>query len=107
VGIRPEDMEDASLVQDAPADRRIRVAVDLRESLGSDVVVHFTLPARRAITDEVREALEVEETAEEAHAEVLARLSPRTRAEKGSQVELVVDTSRLHVFDPVDGSGIY
>ncbi len=42
LGIRPEDMEDASLVADAPAERRITSTVELREALGSDVVVHFT-----------------------------------------------------------------
>jgi multiple sugar transport system ATP-binding protein len=36
VGVRPEDMEDASLLPDAPADRRIRSGVVLRESLGAD-----------------------------------------------------------------------
>ncbi|HWI05327.1 MAG TPA: sn-glycerol-3-phosphate ABC transporter ATP-binding protein UgpC, partial [Acidimicrobiales bacterium] len=42
VGIRPEDMEDAALVADAPADRRLPAMVELREALGSDVVIHFT-----------------------------------------------------------------
>ena len=42
VGIRPEDMEDAALVTGAPADRRIPATVELREALGSDVVIHFT-----------------------------------------------------------------
>ena len=41
LGIRPEDMEDAALVSDAPAERRITSTVELREALGSDVVVHF------------------------------------------------------------------
>ena len=41
VGIRPEDIEDASLVPEAPEDRRIQTTVDLRESLGADVVVPF------------------------------------------------------------------
>src|SRR4051794_4336145 len=35
LGIRPEDMEDASLVSDAPAEHRLSVCVDLREALGS------------------------------------------------------------------------
>ena len=41
MGIRPEDMEDASLVADAPAERRVSSAVMLREALGADVLVHF------------------------------------------------------------------
>src|SRR5436190_5718865 len=35
VGVRPEEMEDASLEPDAPADRRLKTTVDLREDMGS------------------------------------------------------------------------
>ena len=38
---------------------------------------------------------------------MLARLNPRSVAAKGDPIELVVDTHRLHFFDPDDGSGIY
>ena len=116
VGIRPEDMEDASLVTDAPAERRITSTVELREALGSDVVVHFKMDAPQAMTEDVRElatdvgaeALEhVQQQAERGQANVVARLNPRTRVGKGDRIELVVDTGRLHFFDPDDGSGIY
>jgi multiple sugar transport system ATP-binding protein len=116
LGIRPEDMEDASLVSDAPSERRISSTVELREALGSDVVVHITVAARPAMTEDARElavdvgaeALEqVEQRAEGGQSEVVARLNPRTSVRKGDRVELVVDTRRLHFFDADDGSGIY
>jgi multiple sugar transport system ATP-binding protein len=37
----------------------------------------------------------------------VARLNPRTHVQQGEHVELVVDTTRLHFFDPRTGSGIY
>jgi multiple sugar transport system ATP-binding protein len=116
LGIRPEDMEDASLVPDAPDDRRIRSKVELREALGSDVVVHFTIAAPPAITEDTkelaadvgREALEaVEQRGKGGESNVLARLNPRTRVQTGDEVELVVDTNRLHFFDPDTGTAIY
>jgi multiple sugar transport system ATP-binding protein len=116
LGIRPEDMEDAALVAEAPAERRISATVELREALGSDVVIHFTLAAPPALGDDVRElavdvgteALEtVERTAARGESSVVARLNPRTRVQQGDRVELVVDTMRLHFFDPDDGAGIY
>jgi len=116
LGIRPEDMEDATLVSDAPAERRIRSRVELREALGSDVVVHFTVQAPPAMTDDVRElafdvgaeALEhVEQKVAGGESSLVARLNPRTHVGKGDEVELVVDTHRLHFFDPDDGRGIY
>jgi multiple sugar transport system ATP-binding protein len=116
VGIRPEDMEDATLVADAPPERRIRSTVELREALGSDVVVHFRIAAPPAITEDVKElasdvgaeALEaVEKHAEGGHTNVLARLNPRTAVQTGDALELVVDTHRLHFFDPHTSAGIY
>jgi multiple sugar transport system ATP-binding protein len=116
LGIRPEDMEDASLVTDWPAERRLPVTVDLHEALGSDVVIHFTIDAPQAITEDVRElavdvgqeALEhVQRLAEGGTSTVVARLNPRTRARPGDTIELAVTTTRLHFFDPDDGSGIY
>jgi len=116
VGIRPEDMEDASLVTDAPSERRISSTVELREALGSDVVVHFPLDAPAPTTEDAldlaadvgQEAITgVEDAAETARSNVLARLNPRTQADKGDAIELVVDTHRLHFFDPETGLGIY
>jgi multiple sugar transport system ATP-binding protein len=116
LGIRPEDMEDASLVADAPAGHRFRAEVELREALGSDVIVHFIVAARPAVTEDVKElavdvgveALQkVQDHAERGRTNVVARLNPRTQAQKGDTIELVVDTSRLHFFDVDDGTGIY
>jgi multiple sugar transport system ATP-binding protein len=115
VGLRPEDIEDASLVPEAPEDRRIHTVVDLRESLGADVVVHFTVNAPAVITEDTKELardvghdklLGVEQR-EADHSEFLARLSPRTTATKGQPIELVVDVTRLHFFDPQTGLAIY
>src|SRR5690348_17219624 len=41
LGLRPEDLEDASLEPDSPRDRRLRGVVELREALGSELMVHF------------------------------------------------------------------
>ncbi|MGZ5305767.1 MAG: ABC transporter ATP-binding protein [Actinomycetota bacterium] len=115
VGLRPEDIEDASLVPDAQEDRRIISVVDLRESLGADVVVHFTVQAPAVITEDPKELardvghdrLEAVERRAIDHSEFLARLSPRTTARKGQPIELVVDVTRLHFFDPETGLAIY
>jgi multiple sugar transport system ATP-binding protein len=121
LGIRPEDMEDASLASDAPTDRRIASTVDLREALGSDVLVHLLVDAPPAVTEDVKELvgdidpempdqlhkIAASPDAEATTTNVVARLNPRTRAHTGDRIELVVDVGRLHFFDPDDGSGIY
>ena len=56
LGIRPESLEDAALAGgESP---RLRGRAELREALGSDVLVHFSVDARPAVTDDVRELAE-------------------------------------------------
>jgi multiple sugar transport system ATP-binding protein len=116
LGIRPEDMEDASLVPEAPADHRIRAGVILREALGADVLAHFMVQAPVVLTEDVKElahdvgaeAVEaVERGAQAGESEFMARLNPRTRATQGQEIELVVDVNRMHYFDADTGRGIY
>jgi multiple sugar transport system ATP-binding protein len=112
-GIRPEDIEDAAIHGDARADRRLRTRVDLREALGSEVLVHFSIDAPPVLTEDTRElardagAAELDEDAHEGRSTFVARLSPRSEARLRDQIELVVDTSRMHFFDPDTGQGIY
>jgi multiple sugar transport system ATP-binding protein len=116
LGIRPEDMEDASLVGEDDHGARIASTIDLREALGSDVVVHVGIDAPPAMTDDMKElasdvgqeALEqVQQQAAGGRTTLVARLNPRSTANKGEPIELVVDTSRLHFFNPTDDTAIY
>ncbi|MGH2686556.1 MAG: ABC transporter ATP-binding protein, partial [Actinomycetota bacterium] len=114
VGIRPEDMDDVSLVSGTPNGRRISTTVDLREALGSEVLVHFTVQAPPVVTEDTRElAADVGTEAltslerRDATSTFVARLDPSTKAREGESVELVIDTSRAHFFDPETGLGIY
>jgi multiple sugar transport system ATP-binding protein len=117
VGIRPEELEDAALVPDAPQDRRLEGRVELRESLGSEIVAHMVIHAREAVTEDVRElAADIGEEpqgssrvvgAEEDEATVVGRFSARSEVREGEPVHVVVDTERLHFFDPETSLGIY
>jgi multiple sugar transport system ATP-binding protein len=116
VGIRPEDMDDASLVGDSPPGRRMAATIDLRESLGSSVMVHFTVNAPVVLTEDTKElagdvgaeALEsLHQRAKEASSTFVAQLDPQTNVRERDRAELEVDTARLHFFDPETGLGIY
>ncbi|HYJ60145.1 MAG TPA: sn-glycerol-3-phosphate ABC transporter ATP-binding protein UgpC [Actinomycetota bacterium] len=102
LGIRPEDIEDASLGS-APSGRRMPVTVDLVEALGSELLVHFDAGAPVVITDDDRE---MAEGLEEVATAFVGRLDPRSRARQGDTVELAIDTARVHVFDPATGDAI-
>jgi multiple sugar transport system ATP-binding protein len=114
LGIRPEDLEDATLESDAPGDRRLRGKVELREALGSEIMVHFTVDAPPALTEDVRElaqdvgderAAQQEEGAGETT--MVGRFGARSQVKQGDSADVVVDTRALHFFDPDTGLGIY
>ena len=111
LGIRPESLEEASLARDAPATRRLHGRVELREALGSELMVHFAIPhAQLADTEETKELAResaVEGGLETAGALVVGRLGPHAQVEEGADVEVAVDTRSLHFFDPDTGLGIY
>ena len=111
LGIRPEDIEDAQIETDAPNDRRFRTAVDLREALGSEVLVHFSVAEAPVLTEDTKElardmGVHDTQTHQATTSTFVARLDPRTRAQERESIELVVDTARLHFFDPQTGLGI-
>jgi multiple sugar transport system ATP-binding protein len=111
VGIRPEDMEDAALGDGAPADQRLRGQATLREALGSEIMMHFDVPAQAAATEEIRELAAdagIDALAsDEPHTPMVGRFSPRSQAGAGQPIEVAVDVRGLHFFDPDTGLGIY
>jgi multiple sugar transport system ATP-binding protein len=114
LGIRPEELEDAELEPDTPADRRLRGTVELRESLGAEVMVHIRIDAKPAVTEDVRElaqdtdAIAVSSLDEgTSETTIVGRFGPRSRVREGEVAEIAVDTRTLHFFDPESGLGIY
>ena len=116
LGIRPEAIEDAELALEAPDDRCFSAVVDLRETVGSEVFVYFSVEAPPVLTEDAKELAsdrgtemlqKLEEEASEERTTFVARLHARTRARDGQRVRLFVDTRALHFFDPETGNGIY
>ena len=85
-GIRPEHLEDASLL---PADTRdggtITAPVDVVEHLGSELLVYMTAGGKS----------------------IVARLDPRSQAHTGATVTLHVDTDHIHLFDTDTGEAFF
>jgi multiple sugar transport system ATP-binding protein len=115
LGIRPEDLEDVKLETDTPDDRRLQGEVALTEALGAEIMVHLTVDARPALTEDVRELAkdvgsdlaEEERAAEAGETTIVGRFGARSRVKVGDRAEVAVDTRALHFFDPETGLGIY
>jgi multiple sugar transport system ATP-binding protein len=116
LGIRPEDLEDAAIAKEVPADRRLHGKVELIEALGSEIMAHFTIDAPPALTEDVKELAQdvgderaVREAAEgsKQHTTIVGRFDSRAEVKEGEIAEVAVDTRGLHFFDPETGLGIY
>jgi multiple sugar transport system ATP-binding protein len=111
LGIRPEAIEEASIAGDDRPEHHLKGQVELREALGSELVVHFTLPEGRvAQTEETKELARessVEGGLESEGALLVGRFGARAHVTEGEPVKVSVDTTTLHFFDPDTGLGIY
>jgi multiple sugar transport system ATP-binding protein len=114
LGIRPEDIEDASVVHESHEDRRLSVVCDIREDMGSEVYVHFNVKGEPVTSKEVVEASVVDEIEDETARRAaerargvgvpfVARLDRMTGAREQKELAVEVDVSRLHFFDPESG----
>jgi multiple sugar transport system ATP-binding protein len=111
IGFRPEDLEDAALLAEPDESRILSSTADLVEAMGSDVLAHFGIDAPPVVTDDTRELARHagQELSSEpgGRSDLIARLSPRTAVKEGDPLRVVVDTSRLHVFDPGTGLSVW
>jgi multiple sugar transport system ATP-binding protein len=116
LGVRPENLEDATIATEMPTDQRLRGKLMLREALGSEIIAHFEIEAPPVITADTRELAEDVGTAHhfEAHAKnqsttskLVGRFNARTQVREGQTIEIAVDTRALHFFDVDTGLGIY
>jgi multiple sugar transport system ATP-binding protein len=114
LGIRPEDLEDHQLAGETAHGGTLRGKVTLREALGAEILIHFSVDAPPAFTADVRELAEdvgdadrAEAHAGESTAVIVGRFGARSRVRPGEQVDVAVDTRQLHFFDLDTGLGIY
>ena len=103
LGIRPEDFEDAAFTPDAPPERSVDVVTGLREALGSEVLVHFSVATTSTSAPGASEFIE---SVGDEGTIFVARVHPQTKAREGEPLRLVVNTRRLHFFDPDTGLAI-
>ena len=102
VGIRPEDLRQRRDGEDSAG---LRATVDRIEALGASLLVHFAVDAPPARTEGIAAA-----TGEHGLDEVplighegawfAAAFEPRSAVRTGDQIDVSIDSRRLHFFDP-------
>jgi multiple sugar transport system ATP-binding protein len=111
VGIRPEDFEDARFAPEGHEGWTFDAHVELTESMGSEIYAHFDFEQTDQIeAEELRElqedagTLDVPQSGTSGHA--VARVDAASDVRPGATTQLWVDTGKLHLFDPTDGSSM-
>ena len=109
MGIRPEHFEDASLVSEAAgAHGTFSTTIDVIESMGSDVFVHFTASGGRASAAALSElAADIGvESAGSGGTPMVARLDAATKVKEEDKARLWFDVTKVHLFDPRSGDNL-
>jgi multiple sugar transport system ATP-binding protein len=101
LGIRPESLEDAAFAAGLPT---IGVDVEVVEDLGSDAHVFFPVAAAPITAESLEADTSAGPLLAGTAALFTARVNPRTAARVGRPLELAVDPSRFHFFDPTTGA---
>lgn len=94
LGIRPEDFEDASLMNQDMSGQQLQSRVRLIEALRSELLVHFDVNAKTVDSGDP-DAVDEGEGA----ANAVARFSPRSRARMNQDITIAVATENVHFFD--------
>jgi multiple sugar transport system ATP-binding protein len=77
-GIRPEDLYEPKYAPpEVDQSARMRARVDVTEPLGAEIYLYLLAGEKMLV----------------------ARVDPRTRADVGDEVEMVIDVSKMHIFD--------
>jgi multiple sugar transport system ATP-binding protein len=100
VGMRPEHLRAESSESAGP---KITGDVDLVESLGSELVVHFTIDAHRVIAEG---AVDKDEAAALQTGEGVARVEAKTAVKPGDRMTFSVDIEDMQFFDPKTGLAV-
>jgi multiple sugar transport system ATP-binding protein len=95
IGIRPEDFEDAAMIEHDTAGRELKSNVRLIEALGSELMVHFDIDAR-VVDSGDPDAVEESDSSSNA----VGRFNPRSKVRMREDMTIAVATENMHFFDP-------
>ncbi len=100
IGVRPEHL----MIPGSNDQPYLYGDVDLIEALGSELLVHFSIDARRVHASGVQEDLD---TGFSISGEGVARAHARTNVSIGNRVQIGIYVEGIQFFDPTSGNAIW
>ena len=109
LGIRPEAFEDSVYANKKEFTEEINIDVSLLEQLGSDTYIHFFKDIKPVQTEAIEEILADEGediSVLGTQTKFIARINPNATIEEGQNINLAIDPTKLHYFNPETGMAI-
>jgi multiple sugar transport system ATP-binding protein len=104
--MRPEDFEDASLVNDQSRGLKFNARIDVLESMGSEFYAYFVVESERVASRELEELADDAGGADlpqQDGSQIVARLDAASTVRQGQDTELWFNAEHLQLFDPESG----
>jgi multiple sugar transport system ATP-binding protein len=111
-GLRPEHFEDAALADERQrGGMKFKTTIDVVESMGSELYAYFDVEAKATESEELAALAEDSGLGElpgqgGGATHVVARLNSESHASAGNELELVLDTDQIKLFDPNGGRSL-
>jgi multiple sugar transport system ATP-binding protein len=111
-GMRPEHFEDAGVAAERGIEgMKFSADIEVVESMGSELYAYFNVQgaAHTAELDDLAEDSGLKELPGQGGGDatsVVARLDPTSKAASGKSIELLLDTSKIKLFDPSGGRNL-
>ena len=109
LGIRPEAFEDSVYANKKEFSEELNIEISLLEQLGSDTYIHFFKDIKPVQTEAIEEILADEGediSVLGTQTKFIARINPNATIEEGQNINLAIDPTKLHYFDPETGMAI-
>ena len=104
-GIRPENFEDAAVVEVPRTGSTFRAPVDVVEWLGNETYAYIPFEAPPEVQQQLQQ-LERDLDGESLRTQLVVSLDGTSRIKEGEEAEFWVDTSKMHLFDPASGENL-
>jgi multiple sugar transport system ATP-binding protein len=104
-GIRPENFEDASVVDPSRKGSVFRARVDVVEWLGNEAYAYIPFEAPPEVEKQLAQ-LERDLDGESLRTQLVVSLDGASRISEGDEATIWVDARHIHLFDPASGDNL-
>ncbi|MEZ0579594.1 ABC transporter ATP-binding protein [Nocardioides sp. MH1] len=104
-GIRPEHFEDATIAGKSGSGSTFRATVDVVEWLGNETYAYLPFEAPPEVAAQLQQ-LEKDLDGEAMRTQLVINLDGASRITEGSEAEIWIDASKMHLFDPSTGENL-